>query len=64
LVVSAGITGKTLLGVDFPAVGVALGGGIDCDETLLLGKLAVLCLLVVGFAAAIAGVQLCSFSIR
>ena len=58
LVVSAGITGKALLGVDFPAVGVAFGGGIDCDESFLLGKPAVLCLLVVGFAAAVAGVQL------
>ena len=64
LVVSTGITGKTLLGVDFPAVGVTLGGGIDRDESFLLGKLAVLCLLVVGFAAAVASVQLWCISIR
>jgi len=58
LVVAAGIAGKTLGGVDFPAVVVFLGGWKDVDETFLLSETVVLCRLGVGFAGAAAVVQL------
>lgn len=58
LVVAASITRKALLGVDLPAVGVALGSGIDGDESLLFGDLAIFCLLGVGLTVAEAAVQL------